>query len=273
VDYRTARTPLTARQAFTLIELLVVIAIIAILAALLFPVFAQAREQAKTSVCISNTREIGLAVRMYFQDYDQTAPIFYAYNTIAPDGVTSARAGDPAHKGVELLVLPYTQNKQIFTCPDDLGGPTLSDPVYGCPGRTTYQSCYGSSYRFDRGSYSTIAGESSQNNQLYTTTTVVIDASFTLPAETRIMRDEMMPWFGASVDPTGSRYGYYPTYYQQWHPRGGGFVFADGHSKFVVADGEFDRQVVCTDGSRSGDPDPYAPGDGNPYTDYYGLCD
>ncbi len=259
------------RRAFTLIELLVVIAIIAILAALLFPVFAQAREQARQDVCISNVRQIGLAVRMYVEDYDETFPIFYAYNTQTPTG-QRAWSGDPLHKGVELLILPYTKNKEIFKCPDDLGGPTLSDPTYGCPGRATYQDCYGSSYRFNHGSYTTVANESSQNNALYTTTTIVTDAAFALPAETRIMRDEMMPWFGPA-DVNGVRYGYYPTYYQQWHPRGGGFVFADGHAKFAVSSGDFDHQVVCPAGNRSADPDPNAPADGNTYGNYYGLCD
>src|SRR5262249_24103724 len=61
-----------AKKGFTLIELLVVIAIIAILAAILFPVFAQARETARTVTCLSNTRQIGSAIQMYAQDYDET---------------------------------------------------------------------------------------------------------------------------------------------------------------------------------------------------------
>jgi prepilin-type N-terminal cleavage/methylation domain-containing protein len=251
-----------AARAFTLIELLVVIAIITVLAAILFPVFAQAREQARQTVCSSNVRQIGLAVKMYVQDYDETFPIFYAYNTKAPDG-SPAMAGDPKHKGVELLVLPYAKNRDIFKCPDDSGGPALADPDYGCPGRDTYHACYGSSYRFDHGSFSTVAGESSQNNATspYTTTDLVTDASFAYPAETRLMRDEMMPWFG-----TMDRYGYIPGYFQQWHTRGGGTVFADGHAKFTVSSGDFDRQVVCPPGERSSDLDPSG-------TAYYWICD
>src|SRR5437764_2195631 len=63
-----------ARKAFTLIELLVVIAIIAILAAILFPVFAQAREKARAASCLSNQKQIALAFSMYSQDYDETYP-------------------------------------------------------------------------------------------------------------------------------------------------------------------------------------------------------
>lgn len=257
----------SALRAFTLIELLVVIAIIAILAAILFPVFAQAREQARQTVCSSNVRQIGLAARMYVQDYDEMFPIFYAYNTKAPDGAR-AWSGDPLHKGVELLVLPYTKNKDIFRCPNDQGGPTLSDPDYGCPGLNTYHACYGSSYRFTRGAFSTVAGESSQNNFFYDISRPVSDAALALPSETRLMRDEMMPWFG-----TMDKYGYIPGYFQRWHARGGGTVFADGHAKFTISGGDFDRQVVCADGGRSGDPDPNAPGNGNGYGTYYGLCD
>src|SRR5947208_16218835 len=64
----------TQKRGFTLIELLVVIAIIAILAAILFPVFAQAREKARQTTCLSNLKQLGLGFRMYLQDYDDTFP-------------------------------------------------------------------------------------------------------------------------------------------------------------------------------------------------------
>src|SRR5438270_2778671 len=67
------------RRAFTLIELLVVIAIIAILAAILFPVFAQAREKARQAVCLSNQKQIGTAIMMYAQDYGETYPMYDYY--------------------------------------------------------------------------------------------------------------------------------------------------------------------------------------------------
>ena len=252
-DARILNAQRSTVNAFTLIELLVVIAIIAILAAILFPVFAQAREKAREITCISNARQIGLQVRMYTQDFDETMPIFYAYNTQPP-------AGDPAHKGVEELILPYGKSRELFRCPTDLGGPTLADPFYGCPGRPTYQSCYGSSYRFSKGSFTVIAGESLQNNFAETYTQVITDATFAAQAETRIIRDEMFPFF------TMPKYGYFPDYFRQWHSRGGGVIFADGHAKFTVSNGEFDRQIVCATGERSGDLRP----DGSMY--YWG-CD
>ena len=69
------QTQVKSRRAFTLIELLVVIAIIAILAAILFPVFAQAREKARQATCLSNMKQVGLGVLMYTQDYDETFPL------------------------------------------------------------------------------------------------------------------------------------------------------------------------------------------------------
>jgi prepilin-type N-terminal cleavage/methylation domain-containing protein/prepilin-type processing-associated H-X9-DG protein len=100
------------RGGFTLIELLVVIAIIAILAAILFPVFAQAREKARTASCMSNCKQLGLAVQMYTNDYDESLPYSGVYGT-----------NHPLYKqGYEwalwvVLLNPYIKNFQIWQCP------------------------------------------------------------------------------------------------------------------------------------------------------------
>src|SRR6266571_7553596 len=77
--HRRPAAPRKPQAAFTLIELLVVIAIIAILAAILFPVFAQARSKARQANCLSNLRQIGNALGMYLQDYDETYPNIYGF--------------------------------------------------------------------------------------------------------------------------------------------------------------------------------------------------
>src|SRR3954464_13938987 len=74
----------TSRRAFTLIELLVVIAIIAILAAILFPVFAQARDRARMTACLSNMKQIGASLMLYVQDYDETYPYIRFHGVDTP---------------------------------------------------------------------------------------------------------------------------------------------------------------------------------------------
>jgi prepilin-type N-terminal cleavage/methylation domain-containing protein len=106
----TARPQL--RPAFTLIELLVVIAIIAILAAILFPVFAQAREKARQTVCLSNMKQIGTAVTMYVQDYDEVFPVDNrTYDPTGPAGSNSIYGAWTQH------LQPYIKNVNVMACP------------------------------------------------------------------------------------------------------------------------------------------------------------
>jgi prepilin-type N-terminal cleavage/methylation domain-containing protein/prepilin-type processing-associated H-X9-DG protein len=97
------------RKGFTLIELLVVIAIIAILAAILFPVFAQARESARQTQCTNNQKQIATSVLMYVQDYDETFPMS-AYFGTNPQGQRVLVA-------VYDVLAPYIKNVDIFVCP------------------------------------------------------------------------------------------------------------------------------------------------------------
>lgn len=95
-----------SRRGFTLIELLVVIAIIAILAAILFPVFASARESARRTTCVSNLRQLGMAAHMYAGDFDELFPCdYYACNS------------STTHMRLVNQITPYIKNMQIFYCP------------------------------------------------------------------------------------------------------------------------------------------------------------
>lgn len=102
-------------RGFTLIELLVVIAIIAILAAILFPVFARAREKARQTSCLSNIKELATAVHMYVQDYDERMPGYMIYT---PGNVTRPYSGGTANYLYWMDMLwPYVMNRQIYRCP------------------------------------------------------------------------------------------------------------------------------------------------------------
>lgn len=160
-----------SRRAFTLIELLVVIGIIAVLAAILFPVFAQARGQARKSVCQSNLRQIGMAVQMYAQDYDGLYPFAKdASDAYVPqiwagfsnckqlvdsmpflhDSPVLDTRPERWHEGV---LTPYVKSRDVWRCSGDSGFDLL-DNNFSCGGpcplraRPTMYTRFGASYLF-----------------------------------------------------------------------------------------------------------------------------
>ena len=247
------------KKAFTLIELLVVIAIIAILAAILFPVFAQAKEAAKRTACLSNARQIAISQKLYIGDSDDTMPIFHAYNTAPAPWIAG-------HLGTETLLLPYCKSQEVFKSPLDTGGPYLSqDPgLSGRPSQTYYQA-YGTSYRFCKGLFTVVAGFSQQNDTPRTENWTVSETSIAYPSESRTIRLEMMPFFEKKNDPDCTRFGYDCGYFAKWSSIGGSVIFADAHAKSVTNMGQFDQQAVNPQGNRSGE----STGSSEPYDNTY----
>jgi prepilin-type N-terminal cleavage/methylation domain-containing protein/prepilin-type processing-associated H-X9-DG protein len=125
---------MSTRKGFTLIELLVVIAIIAILAAILFPVFAQAREKARAISCLSNEKQIGLAINMYVQDYDETFPL--AQRTPSAGEIAAAGGNASASDGNTIpwqwVVNPYVKNGS-HAATAQTGQAEVVGGVWNCP--------------------------------------------------------------------------------------------------------------------------------------------
>jgi len=202
-------TQLHRRYGFTLIELLVVIAIIAILAAILFPVFARARESARKTQCISNVRQMGMAVMQYVQDYDEMFPPRY------PNPAAGAAFPCKPCRTIDYrpYVRPYIKNEQMFRCPSDFGIPAAfaAEPTLGGPvGRDPALGGYGSSYCLN-----------------VVTTRLGSLAALPQPADT-YLGAEIYPWH------TPDALSYFQG--RTGHPARVAY-FADGHAKVVSEEG------------------------------------
>jgi general secretion pathway protein G len=174
------------KAGFTMIELLVVIAIIAILACIIFPVFARAKAAAKQTQCISNLRQIGSAIVLYMNDYDDVFPAALdASDKFAPqiwDAFPEWRTRIPTMPMLHEVLQPYLKNRDVFHCPSDVGMRVLDNnfpqPLLAAP---SLFSTYGSSYFFR----TEIAFR-------YFTQT-----SFQLPADVNVLFDGAGHWHGA----------------------------------------------------------------------------
>lgn len=137
-------------KGFTLIELLVVIAIIAILAAILFPVFASARQSARQTACLSNLRQIGSAIHMYIQEYDGVLPWTCGSSRNPGEQLGSGMMMGGWHgrnDGVELtdLMAPYTKNNSIWFCPSI----SRSNRAHLAPDATWTYEKIGTTYQYN----------------------------------------------------------------------------------------------------------------------------
>ncbi|MGC4048106.1 MAG: DUF1559 domain-containing protein [Armatimonas sp.] len=235
----------TRTAGFTLIELLVVIAIIAILAAILFPVFAQARAKARQTACLSNMKQIGTAIMMYAQDYDEVLPGNTALNgTGQPtDGrwpapaVSAHSAGlgepmgwmqpyDPANPGTYRIwardIQPYIKNLQVMHCPETK--PRSSDGTCVAPTTCEVQG---------------VANAGNGNILLNGIPASKPLAAITTPADI-IFAHEVRNWNRVAQEkPRGILVGgevrytnFSNAYYDVLHSGGANLLFCDGHAKW-----------------------------------------
>jgi prepilin-type N-terminal cleavage/methylation domain-containing protein/prepilin-type processing-associated H-X9-DG protein len=221
------------RAGFTLIELLVVIAIIAILAAILFPVFAQAREKARAASCLSNTKQISLAFSMYNQDYDEGFPATVSERQ-APAG-TPDTPDARAPFSYRRLLQPYIKNEQVFKCPS---APAWIAPApgawwstdYGCHLNEAHLQPAANNHAADYAGIGAIDLTDFGFNDSTPLASINQPASFILCAD------------AGRSDGTPSRGGLYP---QPWafdvptqarmlarHQNGASIAYSDGHSRW-----------------------------------------
>ncbi len=184
------------KNGFTLIELLVVIAIIAILAAILFPVFAKAREKARQSTCLNNEKQIGNGLMMYVQDYDETYPC-YTPGFVNPIG--------PA------MLDPYIKSNNVWQCPS------------GGRGYTQNLGCNIECFRTD------------EDPQWWYNTQATM-SSIASPAECIVFMDNMngvVGFYPPATSTPATQAGLQGVYVNPCHSDGANATFADGHSKWM----------------------------------------
>jgi prepilin-type N-terminal cleavage/methylation domain-containing protein/prepilin-type processing-associated H-X9-DG protein len=212
------------RIGFTLIELLVVIAIIAILAAILFPVFAKARDKAQTTACLNNLKQLGLAIQMYLGDWDGFLP--------RCTGNYGEQPSPPPD--IESALLPYVENNYgLFRCPTD--GIPRPAGQHAC----TY--CFGRGQGVPYGPYGYYEVSTGQERNSANIGDVVAPASFVLITE---LQDDVLTsggwWDSVETAPYAGCFGFWlgDTCYAFRHDHGqtGNFAFADGHVKAVSKD-------------------------------------
>lgn len=215
--------PSFALHGFTLIELLVVIAIIAILAAILFPVFAQAREKARQTSCLSNMKQVALSVQMYMIDNDQR--LFFRANA-NPDSTRAHVAipkTDPYYNSLQWWnqLMPYIKNQQIFTCPSD-SGPTLSPDANG-------------NLVIRRSLVASLAPEFLSDAQVeFGTETIVITEKWDVDSTGKAIGEPWMDMLDGDMSPDPANPTKYPLgMIATRHNGGTNSTFYDGHAKWL----------------------------------------
>ncbi len=232
----TRRTMPKNSMGFTLIELLVVIAIIAILAAILFPVFAQARESARQTTCLSNLKQIGTANMMYIQDYDERfVPVGGSIEQPWPATGRLTSNGLKPFSGWSMNLMPYVKSREVFLCPSMeriFSGSGDCAAYNGRPMTNHYAYNYwlGADDSYPYGDYYQVPDGTVFASPIST-------AALTQPANL------ITHFHSGSVPPYGDTWGCVyvqielPDFYNKIRPRlrhkdGDNIAFADGHAKW-----------------------------------------
>ena len=237
------------RSGFTLIELLVVIAVIAIIVAILFPAYASARERARSITCISNEKQIGLAILAYVQDYDEAYFQMPYYDpSYSPPNFCTPGSGDcPTYYWSDVL-MPYVKSPGVFACPnngDALYGtasyflPGHVDPASGAPAQ------YRVTYSINEPAFNLDFANGHESRHV---------SYFDAPAEVALVGDGRFGWsYHSCQKGTDSKYHSYwdqstgpfwgygdftgpldnPVGSETHHRGATNFVYADGHAKLA----------------------------------------
>jgi prepilin-type N-terminal cleavage/methylation domain-containing protein/prepilin-type processing-associated H-X9-DG protein len=200
------------RKGFTLIELLVVIAIIAILAAILFPVFAKAREKARQSACSSNLKQIGLSTMMYVQDWDESFPLTYSPT------FTFEWIGNWMYQ-----LQTYSKNQGIFVCPSDTTKLAVSSIVPGLQGSTYRINGWITNSESPYTSSCSVGAIPKPSNVIIFMEWEIDDYPFGLPAQNSA--DNIRAYIYDQPTKWAARPG-------MRHSEGSNYAFADGHAKW-----------------------------------------
>lgn len=236
------------KSGFTLIEILVVIAIIAILAAILFPVFASAREKARQTTCSSNEKQIGLGILEYCQDFDETMPYEMDSSGVAWSGIVENYISTRGIQQVGIYVCPSAKDKEA-SCEKWGNSPYNASGVY--------TGCNGNGSTLTYAANEVLSWSASQTVFTYQSNLSIL-SQFDMPAQTIMVGDAWVamgsggqgnevlnitnlqttpPSFGQ----TGSSYAPPPTAgntqggaYVFRHSGGANFLFADGHVKWMT---------------------------------------